>query len=85
MRYNGGIISKEFSKFQIGIERQIGGLTSSSFLVTYESGKLLVVEICRNWKGKSIGQERWVWEITRDELTLTHTGFGIDVLCFKRV
>jgi hypothetical protein len=87
MRNSQNQITKEFAKFLIGMERQTGGLLSSSFLVTYESGKQLVVEICRNWKGKSIRQERWVWEITGDELTLTFKAYerGEEVLHFKRV
>jgi hypothetical protein len=64
-----------------------GGRPSSSFLVTYESGKLIAVETWRDKIGQSIGQERWVWEITGDELTLTFKAYerGEDVLHFKRV
>jgi hypothetical protein len=92
MRYNGGvggIISKEFSKFRIGMEKQLshGGGLAPSLLVTYESGKLIAVETWLTPISKSVKQERWLWEITVDELTLTCNAFGLgdEVFHFKRV
>jgi hypothetical protein len=69
------------------MENQIGGQPSPSFLVTYESGKLIAVETWRYLYGQSMDQCRWVWEITVDELTLTYNAFGLgdEVLHFKRV
>ncbi len=84
MRNHRDQIIKEFTKFRIGMEKQS---SQYSFLVTYESGKLSAVETWRNKIGQSVGQERWVWEITGDELTLTFNTYapGIEVLPFKRV
>jgi hypothetical protein len=67
------------------MEQQIRGRPQISLLVTYESGKLSAVETFLNPYGKSVEQERWVWEFTGDELTLTNTVFVTEVLRFKRV
>jgi hypothetical protein len=86
MRNHQDQIMEEFTEFRIGMEKQrLPVECASSFLVTYESGKLLAVEILPNPWGQSVRQKRWVWEITGDELTLEHTGFNTEVLCFKRV
>jgi hypothetical protein len=80
-------IMKEFTKFRIGIWQQIRGRPQISLLVTYESGKLSAVETFLTPYGESVEQERWVWEITGDELTLTIKGSRLvdKVLHFKRV
>jgi hypothetical protein len=78
-------IIKDFTEFRLGMEKQS---LKYSFLVTYESGKLIAVETWHtNW-GQSIRQVRWVWEITGDELTQTNTQIGklnAEVVHFKRV
>jgi hypothetical protein len=84
MRNHRDQITKEFTEFRIGMEKQRlpGGGPASSFLVTYESGKLIAVETWRN----ILDQFRWVWEITGEELTLTFNAYGRDeALHFKRV
>jgi hypothetical protein len=89
MRDHRDQIMKEFSEFRIEMEKQRlhGGRPSSSFLITYESGKLIAVETGRTFRGLSMRQDRWVWEITGEELTLTFNAYGRgeEVLHFKRV
>jgi hypothetical protein len=80
-------LTKEFTEFRIGMEKQRlhGGRLSSSFLITYESGKLIAVETWLNPYGQLVEHCRCVWEFTGDELTLTNTVFVTEVLRFKRV
>jgi hypothetical protein len=68
------------------MEKQIGGQPQSSFLVTYESGKLIAVDTIHHNSWGQL-QDNWVWEITGDELTLTFKAYerGEDVFHFKRV
>ncbi len=81
-------IIKDYTEFTIGMEKQSLQGGPFSFLVTYESGKLIAVETWRNKIGQSMRQDRWVWEITGDELTQTNTQIGklnAEVVHFKRV
>jgi hypothetical protein len=90
MQNHGNRTIKQFTGFRIGMEKQQlhGGRPSSSFLVTYESGKLIAVETWLNKIGQSMRQDRWVWEITGVGLIQTFTVIGklnAEVVHFKRV
>jgi hypothetical protein len=91
MRNHRNRLTKEFTGFRIGMEKQWshshGGGLAPSLLVTYESGKLIAVETWLTPYSKSVEQECWVWDITGDELTLTFKAYGRgeEVLHFKRV
>jgi hypothetical protein len=87
MRNHLNQIVKEFSEFRIGMENQIGGQPSPSFLVTYESDKLSTVETVLDPRRQSLQQQRWVWEITGEELIMKYTasGFVTVDLHYKRV